>query len=186
MVQFLIAAKSMERKAVGFFAGLIQSSKCFLRFLPRSRLVVFTRTAVPVARAADYAERAAGRVSLSQDDPCLLVGYDTKFKSEFSPKMQIMLPKSVGSFVAEVVEVISDTELRIKKEFGGESGKGTNKIREKLKELEAQGIKGLEYKKMPYVNQQQMYHKVYQCLTNGGCIGIFPEGMPLHSHICLH
>lgn len=133
-----------------------------------------------MARAADYAKPGAGRIAISSDDPFLVVGYDTKFQSEFTPKMQIMLPKSVGSFVAEVVEVISDNELKIKREFGGESGKGTTRVREKLKELEAQGVKGLEYKKMPYVNQQEMYHKVYQGLTNGSYIGIFPEGLYIH------
>jgi glycerol-3-phosphate O-acyltransferase/dihydroxyacetone phosphate acyltransferase len=57
--------------------------------------------------------------------------------TDFKPRMQMMLPKSLGSPVAEVVEVVSDTELRIKKEFGGDSGKGTTQIREKLSELKA-------------------------------------------------
>lgn len=105
-----------------------------------------------------------------------MIGHGTKFLSEFTPKMQIMLPKSVLSAVAEVVEVVSDTELRIKKEFGGESGKGTARIREKLKEVEAEGQQGLEFKKLPHVDQAEMYHYVYECLRNGGCIGIFPEG----------
>ncbi|KAI0928787.1 hypothetical protein AcV7_008831 [Taiwanofungus camphoratus] len=96
--------------------------------------------------------------------------------SEFAPNMQIQLPKLVGSLVAEVVDVISDTELRIKKVFGGDSGKGTAKIREKLKELRAEGQQGLTFKKMPFVDQREMYQHVYQCLTDGGCIGIFPEG----------
>ena len=87
-----------------------------------------------------------------------------------------MLPKSVNWAVAEVVEVISDTQLRIKKEFGGDSGKGTARIREKQKEAEAAGLAGLDFKKLPHVDQGEMYHHVYQCLENGGCIGIFPEG----------
>lgn len=91
--------------------------------------------------------------------------------------MQIMLPKSVNSAVAEVVDVCSDTELRIKKEFGGgETGKGTARIREKLREAEAAGTPGLEFRKMPHVDQGEMYHHVYRCLEEGGCIGIFPEG----------
>ena len=87
-----------------------------------------------------------------------------------------MLPKSVNSPLAEVVEVISDTQLRVKKEFGGESGKGTARIQEKFKEMAAQGEKGFTYKKLPFVDQQEMYHYVYECLKAGGCIGIFPEG----------
>ena len=90
--------------------------------------------------------------------------------------MQILLPKSVNSSVAEVLEVISDTELRIKKEFGGESGKGTARIREKQRELEAEGQEGFDFKKLPHVDQAEMYRYVYECLHHGGCIGIFPEG----------
>jgi glycerol-3-phosphate O-acyltransferase / dihydroxyacetone phosphate acyltransferase len=132
---------------------------------------------VPVARAADDAKPGKGRVWLSEDDPCVVLGEGTSFTTEFSPKMQIMLPKSVGSAVAEVIEIVSDTELKIKREFGGESGKGTTKIKEKLAELKAKGVNGLEYKTLPFVDQQEMYRHVYSCLRDGGAIGIFPEGM---------
>ncbi|KAH9951331.1 glycerol-3-phosphate O-acyltransferase [Amylocystis lapponica] len=156
LVQHLIAAKSMKRRVIGFFARLMNS--------------------ISVVRAADDVSPATGEITVSEDDPCLVVGHGTRFQSEFTPKMQIMLPKSINSAVAEVVEVISDTKLRIKKEFGGESGKGTAKVRAKVAELRAEGKQGLEFKKMPFVDQHEMYHYVYQCLTQGGCIGIFPEG----------
>lgn len=155
-VQFLIAAKSMKRRAVGFFAGLMSS--------------------IPVSRAADDARPGTGKVYLSPDDPCLIIGEGTRFLSEFSPQMQILLSKSVNSAVAEVTEVVSDTQLRIKKEFGGDSGKGSARIREKTEEMKAQGIIGLDFKRLPFVNQQEMYRHVYQRLTEGSCIGIFPEG----------
>ena len=129
-----------------------------------------------MSRAADDAKPGTGRVYLSQDDPCLVLGEGTKFLSEFTVKMQILLSKSVNSPLAEVVEVISDTQLRIKKEFGGDSGKVTARIREKTDELKQQGIIGVDFKKLPFVDQNDMYRYVYQCLTNGGCIGIFPEG----------
>jgi glycerol-3-phosphate O-acyltransferase / dihydroxyacetone phosphate acyltransferase len=105
-----------------------------------------------------------------------VLGEDTRFETELKPKMQIMLPKSAGLAAAEVVEVISDIKLRIKREFGGESGKGTSRIREKVGEARQAGKKGLEYKVMPFVDQSAMYRHVYRCLTDGGCIGIFPEG----------
>ncbi|THH06772.1 hypothetical protein EW145_g3859 [Phellinidium pouzarii] len=104
-VEFLIAAKSMKRKTIGFFASLMSS--------------------IPVSRAADNAQRSIGLISLSDDDSCLVIGHGTKFTAELKPKWQIMLPKSLNFLIAEVTEIISDTELRIKKEFGGESGKGT-------------------------------------------------------------
>lgn len=114
---------------------------------------------------------------MSPDDPCLVVGYGTKFKTELAPKKQIMLPKSLGSSVAEVVEVISDTEVRIKKEFGGESGKTTNKLREKVQQVKnSEGKDGVEYRVLPYIDQSEMYGAVYKRLTEGGSIAIFPEG----------
>ncbi|KAF8654085.1 hypothetical protein AX16_003618 [Volvariella volvacea WC 439] len=155
-VQFLAAAKSMERKAVGAFIRMMSS--------------------IPVARAADSAKPGIGKIWLSPDDPCLVLGEGTKFLSEFTPRMQILFPKSVNSAVAEVSEVLSDTELRVKREFGGESGKGTTRIREKITELRQQGIQGLEFKKLPFIDQQEMYRHVYHSLENGGSIGIFPEG----------
>ncbi|EKM82709.1 hypothetical protein AGABI1DRAFT_34488 [Agaricus bisporus var. burnettii JB137-S8] len=155
-VQFLTAAMSMKRKWIGFFARIMES--------------------IPVARAADSAKPGTGFVWLSPDDPCLVIGEGTQFTKEFSTKMQIMLPKSVNSAVAEVSEILSDTELRIKREFGGESGKGTARIRERVMELRQDGLPGLEFKKMPYVDQQDMYRHVYECLQAGRSIGIFPEG----------
>jgi glycerol-3-phosphate O-acyltransferase / dihydroxyacetone phosphate acyltransferase len=132
---------------------------------------------VPVARAADSAQKGTGVVYISPDDPCLVIGEGTRFQSEFTPRMQIMLPKSVNSAIAEVAEVISDTELRIKKEFGGESGKRTAKIRESVSELRQNGKSGLGFKKLPYVDQQNMYRYVYESLRAGSSIGIFPEGL---------
>jgi glycerol-3-phosphate O-acyltransferase / dihydroxyacetone phosphate acyltransferase len=124
-------------------------------------------------------------VYLDDNDPCLVRGDGTSFKEDFTPKMQIMLPKSLGSLVAEVSEVISDSELKIKKEFGGESGKGTAKVREKVEEAKKEGKQGITYRKLPFVDQQVMFRYVYSCLKEGGCIGIFPEGMHT-SHVVLN
>lgn len=93
-----------------------------------------------------------------------------------------MLSKALGSVVAEVVEVLSDTQVRIKREFGGEGGKSTQRIREKVDEAREAGKQGIDYKCLPFIDQQDMYRNVYQCLKEGGCIGIFPEG--LLSELC--
>lgn len=155
-VSFLIAAKSMKRKAIGFFAKVI--------------------SCIPVVRAADYATPGTGRIRLSPDDPCTVLGEGTKFLLELTPRMQIMLPKCVGSPVAEVTQVISDTELKVKRVFGGETGKATNRIREKTDELRTQGVGGMDFKRLPFVDQQEAFRLVYQRLTEGKYIGIFPEG----------
>jgi glycerol-3-phosphate O-acyltransferase/dihydroxyacetone phosphate acyltransferase len=175
-VQFLTAAASMNRKFVGFFARLMNSSEHHGIYAAFFRL---TSTVVPVSRAADNAKPGTGQIRLSLTDPCLVLGEGTRFTAEFKPRMQIMLPKTLNSVVAEVAEIINDTEMRIKKEFGGESGKGTARIREKL--TESQG-KGLDFKTLPFVDQQDMYRHVYQCLKDAGCIGIFPEGTLTHIH----
>lgn len=167
----------MQRAVVGFFARLMESSGFDFIFWLFNMLTIMS---VPVARAADDAKPGTGFVSISPDDSCLVVGHGTKFTQEFKPKMQIMLPKTVNTAVAEVVEVISDTKLKIKREFGGESGKTTVRIREKVSELKNEGLEGLTFKTLPFVDQQQMYHHVYQCLKDGGCIGIFPEGWSYH------
>ena len=166
----------MKRKAVGFFASLMSSS-AYRCYPPATLRCAYLSFIVPVARAADDAKPGTGVVSLSESDPCLVIGHGTSFLKEFTPNMQIMLPKSVGAAVAEVVQVISDTELRIKREFGGESGKGTARIHEKVKELQAQGKQGLDFKKLPHIDQNEMYQYVYECLKSGGSIGIFPEGI---------
>jgi len=129
---------------------------------------------VPVTRAADDAKEGSGYIYITEDDPLILRGVDTKFTQELAPKRQIMLSKTLNFVSAEVLEIISDTEARLKKEFGKEGGKGTSKILERLKETSAPG---LSYKIVPYVDQQEMYMHVYEKLKNGGCVGIFPEGV---------
>lgn len=131
------------------------------------------RHSVPVVRAVDDAKPGQGRVYITQNNPTVLYGIDTKFTQQLAPRKQVMLSKALNSATAEVVEVISDTEVLLKKEFGGESGKGTTKFLELLKE---QNVNGVEYKILPFVDQAEMYGAVYERLKEGGCIGIFPEG----------
>ncbi|KAF8326345.1 glycerol-3-phosphate O-acyltransferase [Cantharellus anzutake] len=155
-VAFLIAAKSMRMKVIGFFAGLMGS--------------------IPTERAQDLAVNGSGFVSLSPSDPLLVIGVGTKFTTELSPRKKIALPKSTGSVMGEVVEVISDTEVKIKREFSGDNGKATSKVREQIEDALKGGKPGLSFKILPYVDQEQMYRHVYERLKKGGCIGIFPEG----------
>ncbi|PCH42968.1 glycerol-3-phosphate O-acyltransferase [Wolfiporia cocos MD-104 SS10] len=155
-VQFLATAKNVQKKFIGFFVRIVSS--------------------IPVIRAIDNAKLGTGLITLSDEDPCLVIGVGTKFTEEITPRMQIMLPKFMNLLVAEVVEVISDAQLRIKEEFGGDSEKGAARIREKLKELRAVGKQGVGFNRLPYVDQQELYHHVHQCLKRGGCIAIYPEG----------
>ncbi|KAL1735328.1 hypothetical protein EV714DRAFT_200852 [Schizophyllum commune] len=154
--QFLIAAASMKRRFIGFMARLLHN--------------------IPVARAQDDAKPGTGTVSLSADNPCRIIGKDTRFTSEFSPRMAITLPKDIGYASSEVVEVISDTELRVKRELKGEDDVGTAQVLEALEQLHKEGADGFSYKCVPYVSQEDMFRQVYHQLDQGGGIIIFPEG----------
>jgi glycerol-3-phosphate O-acyltransferase/dihydroxyacetone phosphate acyltransferase len=80
---------------------------------------------VPVARAQDYAYNGKGIITLSPDDPLILIGSGTKFTEDFAKsRTQILLPRNLGSVTAEVVEVVSDTQLKLKKEFAKKAMEG--------------------------------------------------------------
>ncbi|EPQ26968.1 uncharacterized protein PFL1_05603 [Pseudozyma flocculosa PF-1] len=171
-VAFLIAEKSIKRRFIGAAARIMQS--------------------IPVARAADSAKAGQGTVAAHPSgDPLRLIGHGTAFTSQLVPKGQIMLPKSTGYACAEVVEVVSDTELRIKKEFkdpraiealkgggGGGADRGRKDSPSSADEAKgaAGGGSGCKYQCLPFVDQTQMYSSVYEKLAEGGCLGIFPEG----------
>jgi glycerol-3-phosphate O-acyltransferase/dihydroxyacetone phosphate acyltransferase len=88
---------------------------------------------------------------------------DTKFTKQLKKRDSIVLPKGVG--ISEVVEIISDTELIIKKEF------------KELKAMEyLTATAGTAYKCMPHIEQDAVYKSVHDELNNGRCITIFPEG----------
>ncbi|KAJ1018806.1 hypothetical protein NDA16_004611 [Ustilago loliicola] len=172
-VAFLIAEKSIKRRFIGAAARIMQS--------------------IPVARAADSAKPGKGFISLHPSgNPLLLQGHGTAFKSQLQPKGQIMLPKACGHATVEVVEVISDTEVKIKKELkdsraldmlrgkvpqpdNSKSAKSNAKAMDKVTHDLSDG-KGCKYSCLPFVDQTQMYAKVYEKLAEGGCLGIFPEG----------
>ncbi|KAI8375139.1 hypothetical protein BD560DRAFT_349893 [Blakeslea trispora] len=144
-VSFLIAEKSMHQKGIGFFARMI--------------------SAIPVIRPQDLAKSGQGHIQLlnRKTDPLRIIGVDTQFTHQLKPRDSIVLPKGSGS--SEVVEIISDTELIIKKEF------------KDLKALELlTRSEGTAYKCMPHVEQESVYKCVHDELNNGRCITIFPEG----------
>src|SRR5690554_3977595 len=95
--------------------------------------------------------------------PLRITGVGTKFTKELLVGDQISLPKDVGS--SAVVEIISDTELIVKKEF------------KELKALELlTSAEGSKYKCLPQMDQTNVYKTVFNRLNAGHCVGIFPEG----------
>lgn len=183
-VMFLIAAKSLDRKAVGTFARAMGS--------------------VGVGRALDKTIPAKGTVYLpdSEGDPTLLKGIGTDFTMvQFQVGGLIVLP-SVNNTSAstEIAEILGSDEIRLKKPFKGAvafgqlTGKGDaegseQKINENMQEnghamngnapehTESGRIyEGTPFKVAPKVDQSKVYDQVFKKLNKGGCVGIFPEG----------
>lgn len=152
-ISYLIAAKSTKRAFIGTMSTALGS--------------------IPVARALDQVGNADGMIFLpdQHNNPALLQGVDTKFTS---PKFQvgglIVLPK-IGNQTpsSEIAEIISDTELRLKKPF--KSSEAVDMLTQ-----DYQGSRGTRFKVAPYVDQSKVYNEVFDELAKGGCVGIFPEG----------
>ncbi|KAF0383963.1 bifunctional glycerol-3-phosphate/glycerone-phosphate O-acyltransferase SCT1 [Gigaspora margarita] len=144
-ISFLIAEKSMKRKYVGTIARSLH--------------------AIPVIRPQDSGVPGKGKIYLSdrKNEPLLISGIGTKFTEQLKVGGQISLPNDRGS--SEVTDIISDTKLKIKKEF------------KDLKALEMlTQPEGTTYNCLPHIDQSKVYQAVFEVLNAGGCVGIFPEG----------
>lgn len=116
-------------------------------------------------RPQDLAKPGKGRIQLlnRKSDPLRITGIDTNFTQQLHVRDSIVLPKNVGQ--SEVVEIVSDTEIIIKREF------------KDLKSLELLTQNdGTVFKCVPHIEQEDAYNTVYDELNNGRCITIFPEG----------
>lgn len=143
-ISFLIASKSLKRVAIGFLA------RCQL--------------SIGVNRAQDNMKSASGKIIIKFDEePTRVFGIGTKFTKECMVKGLIGLPKSLGN--TDIKEIISDTELIIRKEF--------NRKNPKVEKLLTEGT---SFKIADKIDQQEVYNQVFQHLSHGHCIGIFPEG----------
>lgn len=94
-VSFLIAEKSLRRRAVGFLARCVMS--------------------IGVVRAQDNLKLANGKITVDSENARRIIGHGTSFTKDCSPKGLIGLPKSMGT--AEIQYIESDTVLIIRKEF---------------------------------------------------------------------
>lgn len=109
-------------------------------------------------RPQDLAVKGTGKL-VSDKKEFVLSGQDTQFTQQVSARDVIVLSKTV-SF--EVTEVISDTQLKLKKELTDEA----------IELIKNSGT----YKVIPHVDQSTLYDKVHERLNTGECIVIFPEG----------
>ncbi|KAI7865856.1 hypothetical protein BDF14DRAFT_1875445 [Spinellus fusiger] len=113
--------------------------------------------AIPVVRPQDLATRGIGTVRIQSSQH--LLGTNTRFHQDIHPRDVISISKTVN---AEVLRVLSDTELELKSPFGEEA-------------LELMD-KDLPFKVTPHIDQSILYEKVHDRLADSGCIVIFPEG----------
>ncbi|ODV98054.1 hypothetical protein PACTADRAFT_27232, partial [Pachysolen tannophilus NRRL Y-2460] len=150
-VSFLIALKSFKRKWIGRIA------KCAM--------------AIPVSRAQDNLTTASGKIFIDLDEfqegNYRIFGKNTVFSKECVLKGLISLPNSLGS--AEIEKIISDTELILRKDFKYANSKNAETAKEIL-------VNGTTFKTAAKIDQSQVYAKVFQHLSKGNCLGIFPEG----------
>lgn len=152
-ISYLIAEKSTKRQFIGTLSTGIG--------------------AIPVGRALDKVKSAKGKIFLpdQDNDPTLVQGVDTDFVKTCEVGGLVVLPK-VGNQTpsTEIAEILSATELRLKKPFK------TKEAIEMLTTSNDGKSKGTSYKIAPFVDQSKVYEEVFNELSAGGCIGIFPEG----------
>lgn len=83
-----------------------------------------------------------------------MIGTDTSFREQVGSRDLLGISKT---FKVEVEQVVSDTELILKKPLD-------------------QPLEDSNFKVIPHVDQHVLYDKVHACLAESGCIEIFPEG----------
>ncbi len=122
------------------------------------------------------------------NDPLLVRGVGTKFDSiEVQVGGLLVLPSVNGTAAnAEVAEVISAEEIKLKKPFKGQAAMQQLTGREDVdssgkftvQDIKGgpEGFTGSKYKTAPKVDQTQVYDAVFDRLSAGGAVGIFPEG----------
>lgn len=97
-IGFIIAAKSLTKFIVGFFAQLMKS--------------------IPVRRPQDEARNGKGQVIslFKEDGKYILKGKDTKWTQDLQ-KLESISIKELGDSVPQILEILSDTELHVKFPF---------------------------------------------------------------------
>lgn len=165
-IAFLIAEKSMRRRFIGAAARAVG--------------------AVSVGRALDLTSAASGKIYLPDPNgnPLLIRGVGTKFEKEAQVGGLLVLPTVQGTAAnSEIQSIVSDEEIRLKKEFRGDvalkqlTGKPLDGEDSQNGDIEkSPEFEGIKFKVAPKVDQTKVYDAVFERLQSGGCVGIFPEG----------
>ncbi|OJJ49978.1 hypothetical protein ASPZODRAFT_1080551 [Penicilliopsis zonata CBS 506.65] len=150
-VSFLTAEKSMREPYVGALA------RCM--------------GALPVVRAMDLAKPGKGTIYQPdpENDPTLVHGVDTDFtQPEYTVGGQVIISaKGKGQEASSIEEILGPTALRVRNAF---------QIPLERRSEEGGGGVGWTFKVASHIDQSRMFNAVFEELSRGGCIGIFPEG----------
>lgn len=96
-----------------------------------------------------------GRLYITSKDATELKGIKTSFTTQLAPKSQVQLPKIYGFPTVEVVEVIDDETVKIKKMFSKD--KVVQDLYEEGQKVEKGNAEGgLAYKCLPYIDQTKV------------------------------
>jgi glycerol-3-phosphate O-acyltransferase/dihydroxyacetone phosphate acyltransferase len=116
---------------------------------------------VPVIRPQDLATKGTGTLAPAQEGDQIIKGTNTLFKEQVQPRDLLAISKSV---MLPVLEVISDTEIKLKTPLTKEAAAILNQQQ------------GVSFKVTPHVDQAQLFENVHKQLAVGDSILIFPEG----------
>lgn len=135
---------------------------------------------------------AKGKIWLPdpEGDPTLIQGEGTEFtdsKIYMSGGLLVLPSVNNEAANAEIQEIVSDTEIRLKKPFKGDvaykqltgqpiGDEGNGHLTNGETKQEGHSSTGIKFSVAPHVDQSKVYEAVFQRLKEGGCIGIFPEG----------
>jgi len=146
-VDGLILLTNCERE-ISFMIAQKSYDRPFVGFLARAF------NCIPVSRPQDVAVKGNGLVF--PDGTTRLRGEGTQFLTQVDAGAQLVLK---GHDPIKIKSIASNTEVELSAEVPAL----------------ADGS-GMSYKVLPKVDQSKMYDAVYKSLTQGKCLGIFPEG----------
>lgn len=153
-ISLLVAAKSYRRLFIGFIARLCRT--------------------IPVERAQDLVKTRPGTIRIENfskdNDNLSVIGENTHFTKDAMPKGLLGLPEYLGN--AQIEEVISDTQLKLRKPFKVNFDKPSDRDLKTMEYL----TEGTSYKLAPHIDNHQVFDQVFRHLNRGRILGIFPEG----------
>lgn len=138
---FLCASKTMRMRVAGAIAKALDS--------------------IPVERAQDLKRTGPGSLELRDG---LALGTGTRFRADVQPRDRL----EVGGHEYVVVEVVSDTEARVRP--------ASARPGDAVAEPPPPACPPSPYVLVPHVDSTSLYENVFERLGASECVGIFPEG----------